>query len=244
MGEPARKPDICELVGIAVNTSALTLRAGGEGPLERVAAMGAASLAIRLGADHADVSIATAAAGLVLYGREPDVRDALAADLAADLAHIRYGRQYERVPSAVRLFAAWIATRGRFADYAGDEHEVLRFTFADRAIHEWLSDRCVACRGSGKQQRSESGKWICPQGRGQRNAVFRVCAICHGSRRPPSSPPQRMKLLGLTREQYDEQHWDHRFGAAFAWLNQLLPNRFARALTAELERRKRRTQPS
>jgi hypothetical protein len=48
-----------------------------------------------------------------------------------------------------------------------------------------------------------------------------------------------MKALGLTREQYDAGRWDQRFSASRTWLNQLLPNRVARVLTAELERRKR-----
>jgi hypothetical protein len=53
-----------------------------------------------------------------------------------------------------------------------------------------------------------------------------------------------MKALGLTREQYDAGRWDQRFSAGLTWLNELLPRRLNRPLTAELERRKRRTQSS
>lgn len=243
MGEAALKPCIRELVGRAVNTSAMKLRQV-EGPVDRIAAMGAAGLAIRLGADHSDVPIATAYAGIKLNGTDPDARDVIAGELIPVLWHVRYGGQFDQVPTAIRLFSEWIVHRKLFADCATDAHLALRAAFATRLMHEWLSDRCAACKGSGKQQRSRTGQWICPQGSMQRNATFRACTACNGSRRAPSSPPQRMKALGLTREQYDEQRWDHRFSASFAWLNQLLPNRLTRPLTAELERRKRRTQSS
>jgi hypothetical protein len=241
--EPVRKPDIRELVGRAVNTSALKLRQG-EGPLDRVAALGAATLAVRLGADRTDVPIATAYAGQKLNGTPIDVRDALHGDLAADLLHVFEGGQLERLPAAINLFAAWIAHRRLFTEFAGVEHEPLRRKYAERALHEWLSPHCAACRGSKKQQRSRTGQWISPQGNMQRNAIFRPCSACDGTGRQASSPPQRMKALGLTREQYDAGRWDQRFSAGLTWLNELLPRRLNRPLTAELERRKRRTQSS
>jgi hypothetical protein len=242
MGAPER-PDIRELVGVAVNTSALKLRQH-EGPLDRVAALGAATLAVRLGADLHDVPIATAYAGLMLNGTPIDERDALHGELAADLLHIFEGDQLERLPTAIMLFSAWIAHRRLFSQYAGAEHEQLRRSFAERSLHEWLSPHCMACKGSKKQQRSKTGQWICPRGNMQRNAIYRPCSACHGSGRQPSSPPQRMKALGLTREQYDAGRWDQRFSAAMTWLAELLPRRLNRPLTAELERRKRRTQSS
>jgi hypothetical protein len=41
-----KKPDIRELVGIAVNTSVLTMKEGQERALDRIAALGAAGLAV------------------------------------------------------------------------------------------------------------------------------------------------------------------------------------------------------
>lgn len=243
MGEPARKPDIRELIGRAVNTSGLTLRQH-EGPLDRVAALGAATLAVRLGADRQDVPIATAYAGMKLNGTPIDARDALHGELAAELMHIFEGDQVERLQAATNLFATWIAHRRLFAEYAGVEHATMRLAFAQRAMHEWLSPHCASCKGSKKQQRSKTGQWLTPQGNMQRNAVYRPCSACQGTGRQPSSPPQRMKALGLTREQYDAGRWDQRFSAGITWLSELLPRRLNRPLTAELERRKRRTQSS
>lgn len=235
MGEPTRKPDIRELVGVAVNTSALTLKAGHELALDRVAAVGAAALAVQLGADREDVPIC--AARPLVYGVALDPRDVLASELIPMLWHIRYGAQFDLVPKAVALFAEWIAYRPAFAEH---QDVGLRRSFAVRVMHEWLSDRCTACAGSKRQQRSRSGAWIRPLGSMQRNATFRPCTACCGSGRAPVRHPERMKTLGLTRAEYDAQHWAQRFTAALGWLNQMLPSRLVRVLTAELERRKRR----
>lgn len=232
------KPDLRELVGRAVNASGLELHATQERALDRVAALGAAALAVRFGVDRDDLPIAAAPA--LVYGQALDPRDVLVGELAPLLWHIRFGYQYDQRPAGIRLFALWIGYRPLFAEYAGAAHEKLRLSFAERVMHEWLSDRCPGCRGSKKQQRSPTGQWIKPLGAMQRNAVYRPCAVCNGSGRTPVSPPQRMKALGLTREQYDRGRWDQRFNAAIQWLNRLLPKRLQRPLTAELERRKRR----
>lgn len=236
MSALARKPCIRELIGTAVNASRLEVRAGHESPLERIAALGAAGLAVRYGADIEDVPIA--AAKPLVYGTEPDPRDVLAGDLVPMLFHIRYGDQHGMVPKAIELFARWIAYRPAFAQYQGEAQRLLG-SFAERVLHEWLSDRCTSCGGSGKHQRSQSGKWLKPWGSMQRNATFRPCGACNGSRRATVRHPERMRALGLTREQYEEQRWPQRFNAALWWLGKLLPQRIIRALTAELERRKR-----
>jgi hypothetical protein len=44
-----------------------------------------------------------------------------------------------------------------------------------------------------------------------------------------------MKLLGLTREQYDQANWPQSFNAAHAWLTSKIWH-LARPLRAELER--------
>lgn len=237
MGEPVRRPTVRELVGVAVNTSALKFRSTSESPLDRVAALGASTLGVRLGVDREDLPIA--ASRQRAYGTEIDVRDALHAELAAELLHLYEGQQLERLPSAINLFARWLMQRRLFAEYLGDEHQALRHAFAERALHEWLSPHCIACRGSKKQQRSRSGQWLAPAGNMQRNAIFRSCSACNGSGAQASSPPQRMKALGLTREQYDTGRWDQKFSAARIWLGDVLRKRITRVLTAELERRKR-----
>lgn len=238
MSELARKRCIRELVGIAVNTSSLESEEGHERAVERIAALGAAALAVRLGADVQGVPIAGARA--LVYGTELDPRDVLAGELVPVLWHIRYGRQFDLVPQAVHLFALWIAHRPAFTEYAGDEHAGLRRLFSERAMHEWLSDRCVSCGGSGKHQRSPTGRWIRPSGSMQRNATYRPCDACNGTRRSPVRHPERVKALGLTRAQYDDGRWPQRFTAALGWLNEFLPQRIVRSLTTQLERRKRR----
>lgn len=239
MAEPMRKPGVRELLGGAVNTSALQFRGAAETPLTRVAALGAATLNVRYGADREDLPVA--ASKPVVYGAPVDVRDALHGELAAELLHVYEGQQLDRLPAAIALFGAWIAQRRLFADFIGPEHEQLRRAFAERALHEWLSPHCAACRGSKKQEKSRSGQWLAPRGNMQRNAIYRPCGACHGTGRAPSSPPQRMKALGMSRERYDgAERWDQKFAAAMTWLGGLLPRRLTRVLTAELERRKRR----
>ena len=238
MREPDHnKPCLRELVGSAVNSSRLTLEEWPERALDRVAALGAASLAVHLGADVQGVPIAGARA--LVYGAELDPRDVLAGELIPVLWHIRYGAQFGMVPTAINLFADWIAYRPAFSEYVGEEHSGIRRRFAERVVHEWLSDRCVSCGGSGKHQRSQTGSWLRPTGTMQRNATFRPCDACHGSRRSPVRHPERMKALELTRDQYEQQRWPQRFNAAMTWLSEMLPTRIVRALTEQLERRKR-----
>lgn len=240
MAEPVVKRDLRELMGISVNASTLTLqRAHQETPLTRIAAMGAAALAVHHSADIQKVPIAGAAS--LVYGKPLDPRDVLAGELVPMLWHIRYGRQHDLVPKAVALFAAWIAYRAHFAEYAQPEHQALRLAFSARAMHEWLSDKCPVCGGTKKQERSRSGRWVRPRGSMQRNATFRPCVACSGTGRASIRHPERMKDLGLTREQYEGQHWQQRFNAGLKWLTELLPSRLMRSLTSQLERRKTRS---
>jgi hypothetical protein len=102
------------------------------------------------------------------------------------LWHVRYGGQFGQVPTAIRLFAAWLVHRQAILRLRDVEHLQLRLSFSTRLMHEWLSDRCIKCAGSGKQQKSRTGQWIKPQGSMQRNAIFRVCsrrATVHGASR-------------------------------------------------------------
>jgi len=231
------RPNLREQFGRSVNASALTIDTRAERSLDRVAAMGAAALAVRYGADLEGVPVCAAKP---LLNRTPvDPRDDLASELVPILWHIRYGGQHGQVPHAIRLFAEWIQHRHQFTAYQGHQHHALRVAFSARAMHEWLSDRCPACMGSRKQQRSRTGNWIRPTGSMQRNATFRPCDACQGSGRAPIRHPERTHALGLDRAVYDAQGWPQRFTVALTWLNHLLPGRVVKALTVQLERSKK-----
>lgn len=237
MSEKDKRADLREQIGVSVNASTLTmLRSNQETPLTRIAALGAAALAVKLGADVENVPIGGSRA--IVYGAPLDPRDVLIAELAPALWHIRYGGQYEAVPRAIELFAQWIAYRNLFSQYSKAEHEQLRLAFSARVMHEWLSDRCNYCGGSKKQERSKTGQWLKPRGSMQRNATFRPCTACSGSGRAAICHPERMKALGLTREQYEQQRWQQRFNAATTWMGLLVPSRIVRSLTVQLERGK------
>jgi hypothetical protein len=160
----------------------------------------------------------------------------MAAELGSMLWHIRYGGQHGLVTRAIPIYARWLQGRRAF-EQCKDAPLIERF--AGRALHEWLSDRCAPCGGSGKLERTRAGGWIRPRGSMQRNAVFRVCSACNGTRRASVSHTERVRWLGLTHELYEGERWGQRFNAALAWLS-VHAARIQRPLTAELERRKRR----
>jgi hypothetical protein len=233
-----KKPDIQELVGVAVNTSVLRIEESHERALDRIAALGAAQLAVSTGADIENVSIA--GTRHVVYGRALDVRDVQAAELGGLLWHIRYGGQHGLIPRAVKLYARWLQQNRRdYEAFIDEEQRALLEKFSARVMHEWLSDRCIACGGSGKLERTRQGGWIRPRGSMQRNATFRVCTSCNGTRRAAISHAERIKWLAMTRERYDAERWGRRFEAAITWLNQHHAKRLTRPLTNQLERRKR-----
>lgn len=245
----AEKADIREQVGIALNTSALVTRSG-ETDLDRVAALGAAALEVSLGADLAGVPIAAAAAEV--YRRSADMRDVmldpgdidpgdrLAGELGPLLWHIRYGGQLEPLPQAIHLYAQWLQGRGLFLAYSKPEHLAFVQKFSTAVLHEWLSDMCQPCGGSGKLERTRSGAWIRPRGSMQRNATFGVCASCKGTGRARPSHGARARWIGVTHAKYESDRWEQRFAAALMWLNKFHARRMHRPLTAQLERYKKR----
>lgn len=233
-----KKPDIRELVGVAVNTSVLTLKEDQERALDRVAALGAAALTVSTGADLENVTIG--GSRHVVYGEQLDARDVLAGELGPILWHIRYGGQHGLVPRAIPLYARWLQGRRIFAAFTEEAHVLVLERFSGRVLHEWLSDRCVACGGSGKMERTKQGSWIRPRGSMQRNATFRVCVACNGTRRASVSHTERVKWLGIERSKYESERWSRLFEAALTWLSQRHAKRITRPLTIQLERRKRR----
>jgi hypothetical protein len=255
MTETAEKPDIRELVGVAVNSSRLDASPLCERALDRVAGLGAAALEVSVGADLAGLPIAAMAGDVyrssvgmrevMLDPGTPDARDQLAGELAPLLWHIRYGAQHGLLPQAIRLYAHWLQTRRLFAAYAGDVHRVFRERFCACVLHEWLSDRCVICGGSGRLEITITGGLIRPRGNMQRNARFTVCRTrhgggCGGSGRAVPSHTLRAKWLELDRATYEAERWAQKFSAALIWLKQFHAARLYRPLTTQLERRKRR----
>lgn len=223
-----------EQIGQAVNSSHLEHREDRDNAVVKIGALGASALHIHHGADFQRLPIA---AVVSVPGHKPDAQDALAAELATCIWHIRYGGQFDSVPRAVRLFAEWMVYRGRF-NHITDAGQLLP-RLAARTIHESLSDRCIACGGSGKLERSPTGSWVRPRGSMQRNATFRTCPACEGSRRQAISHTARRVALGITRERYDAERWDTHFKAALTWLDRNM-GRLNRPLTVQLERSKKR----
>lgn len=233
LGGEAR-PDIREQLGVAVNATNLRTEArqpGAETAVLKVAALGAATLTVQLNADRDAVPLAAN------RERQLDPKHVLAGELGSLLWHIRYGGQHGLVPRAIKLFTAWLDYRGRF-EQVPDRARVLPL-FAARVMHEYLSDKCIACGGTGKLEMTRTGTLIRPRGAMQRNAVFRPCKACGGNGHQAISETLRRKALSLTHQQYDEQGWARHFPAAQMWLKQCA-TRVRHPLTIQLERRTKR----
>lgn len=244
------KADIRELVGISVNASAL-VASRGEGDLDRVAAVGAAALEISLGADVAKLPIAAMAEDvyrrsvdmrdLMLEPATVDQRDQVVGELAPMLWHIREGKQESLVMLAIPLFARWLSGRQLLAAV---ESSMLQ-RFAGRVLHEWLSDKCVICGGTGRLELTRTGTLIRPRGNMQRNARFTTCRTkgdlgCLGTGRAQPSHTERIRWLQIERVTYEAERWGQRFNAGQTWLKILIHGRLHRPLTGQLERRRKR----
>lgn len=239
MSVKAERRTIEEQIGRAVNSN--SLRTDGRSPemetsLLQVAALGAAGLHVHHGANRGGQALAEIVAQ---PGHAPDPQDVLAADLASELWHIRYGRQNFRIPRAARLFCDWLAYRGRFNGIAPNERPRLLYNLATIALHEWLSDRCTRCGGTGRLEVTGDGTLVRGRGLQSRNAVFRGCPVtggCGGTGRSSPSHTARRVALGITRERYDAERWDAHCKAALSWLGMRISPLLRRPLTAQLER--------
>lgn len=244
----AREPAPCmrELVGTSLNASVLRIEGRSpnvETPLLQVAALGAAALHIHHGADRGgpDGQGVPVASVVANPAHQVNPQDALAAELSQHLAHIRFGQQYDALPMAIRLFAQWMAGHARFAGLA-DRDQLLQ-RLATRVMHEWLSDRCPRCGGTGLLERLGDGSLVRGRGRRQRNAIFQQCPQnkgCGGTGRPVPSHTARRLALGLPLQRYESEGWGATFKAALTWLERDL-GRLTRPLTIQLERSKKRT---
>ncbi len=240
-----------EQVGVSLNATSLRMEAraaSGETSLQRVAALGAAVLHVQHGADALGPrgSGEPVVYALAQRDHQPKPIDQISGELAGVLYHLRFGGQHELVGQAIVLFAAYLGMRRRFgpegflAPMAEPARRALLLRFSERVLHEWLSDRCIACGGCGRLERAESGSWIRPRGLMKRNAVYRHCTTCQGSGRAVPSHTARRKALGITFQQYEEQGWGNHFRAAFIWLNSPHLGRLKGQLTIQLERSKKR----
>ncbi len=237
-----------EKLGVSLNASALRMEASepnAETALQRVAALGAAVLHIRHGADRGGPGGHGGPVAALGPQHQPDPRDQVAGELASALNRIREAGQHGYVQQAIEIFAVHIGQRERFGPRGilasmptGARYELL-VRFATRSLHEWLSDRCMACGKTGRQERSPSGAWVRPLGRMARNSTFRTCEHCNGSGRPVPSHTARRVALGISIQQYEQQGWGQHFRASFTWL-EAVSKRLNRPLTVQLERSKKR----
>lgn len=226
---------LAEQLAITYATGALSASiVAPEDAQARIAAIGAASLAVALGADREGVPIAACQA--VAAGSLPLREDQIVAELAPLLWRLRYAAQHEHLPRARELFGEWLATRRRWREERLSL--ALAHRLAGQVLHEWLADRCSVCAGSGKQERSASGRWIRPRGAMQRNATYRPCCACSGSGRAPVRHIERMRALEISQSRYDAESWPQRFAWAHCELGMLVrARRLFRQLRTQLERR-------
>lgn len=232
MNAEEQRRSVQEKTGVAVNSSHLEQQPGREMPVDLVGALGAAALHIHHGADRQREPVAMV---IARRAHHVDPQDVIVAQLAPLLIHIRAGGHQSQIPRAIRLFARWMQFRGRFS--AIEDADRLLPRLAERALHEYLSDRCPRCGGTGMLEVSASGLLVRGSGRRARNAVFRNCPIhqgCGGSGRPTPSHTARRLALGLTPERYDAEGWGANVRAAIAWLDKM-QGRIRRPLTVQLK---------
>lgn len=238
MTKPERRT-LKEQVGRSLNAS--VLRTDGrspdaETPLLQVAAFGAVQMHIAYGVDR------KSSAFPVPQDQALDPREKLASDLISVLWHIRYAGHAHQIAACIRLFAQWMAFKARFSKL--EDRDVLLPRLAARALHEWLSDRCPRCGGTGRLELTKEGNLMRGSGRMARNARFTQCGGklgCGGTGRPMPSQTARRLVLQLDLARYDGERWDTHFQAALNWLNTHLSDRANKPLTHQLERGKRRT---
>lgn len=229
---------VIEQVGTALNSTQLQHRAIGETAVVQVGALGAAALHIHHGADRRGGR--PIAAVVADSAHRADPQDILASQLGSLLVHIREGRQHALVPRATRVFAQWMAYRGRFHSYP--DADVLLPRLAARALDEYLSDRCTRCGGTGRLEVSPGGTLVRGTGRMKRNAQFRHCPVsggCGGSGKATPSHTRRRMTLGLDLARYEAENWGGHVRAAVSWLERM-QTRLRRPLTVQLERSTKR----
>jgi hypothetical protein len=259
----ADKAGLMEQYGVAVNSSSLRIgRLPGEAeierPLDRVAAMGMASLSIRHGDQEirrqvhiplpqAYLPVQRVPRGLTTsishsltvaasaYKPAPRSDSHLVGELAPILWRLKAGNQLGFMGQATQLFARWLSTSGRFHPITGGEAGYPKLIpFARRVLAEWVHERCSCCGGSGKLQLTSKG----PRrtlGSNARNTKFVLCKVCHGSGKALGKHAERAQEMGLTLAAYDEAKWPGHYTAASIALDRLA-HRLNKHLRREMER--------
>lgn len=231
MAVAALRPSVLEQVGVSCNATTLKASEGRETDVDRVAALGAASLVVQLGADRDECSIF----GSFKLAADRDERDRISGELGALLIRIKVGQQHALIPQAVHLLRQYMALMQMFAEYDQLTRSLLIEPFAPHVLHEWLTDRCTRCGGTGLLER-QGANLVRGRGSMQRNAVFHACDTCHGKKRMPANHVERARALGIPKRWYYDIGWPSRFSAARSWLDQVA-RRIQRPLTQELGRR-------
>lgn len=243
------RPDLRELVGVAVGASMLVMDPErGETHLVCVAAMGGAANRIALNLDAPAISgsgsvtlVATvfrdsdAARRLAGDARPPDDRDAIEARLAPLLWRMKFGGDGTRETAldVVRLFARWLA-----GTHAWREHPVpgeLAQRVAARVTYEWLADKCPACGGTGVQELLRNGMARRPKRFGDPDVRHVQCRGCHGTRRARPDAMGRARALEISLAEY-RALWAGRMDRAGLQLV-TISRRLKKPLHSELDRR-------
>jgi len=210
------RPDLCELVGVAVGSSTLVMDPERErSHLATVAALGGAVSRIALNLDNAVPLRPGARSGVLtllpraseearqLAGMQPPgKRDTIEARLAPLLWRMKYGddRTPETAIESVRLFARWLA-----GTPAWQEHPVpgiLIEQFCARVIYEWMADKCPACRGTGVQELLRNGVARRPKRFGDPNVRHVQCRACRGTTRSRPDAMARARVLDVSLALY------------------------------------------
>lgn len=197
-------PGLGELVGVAVNAPKLLMVPGHMGPLDLVAALGYASRA--------------------LLAKATDLPELLSAVLAPKLWRAKYGYDHEAVVLCVLLFEQRLLCRPYLTEIELADAGIVR-RFAAQVVHEWLSDACDTCGGSGWLEVGKRGNLLRPQGR-YRNSKLQRCGACRGTGR--RRPNERERRRALAAEDGRQVHhleyadlWCHQFVLALTDLREI-----------------------
>lgn len=233
MGFPLEKerdmpPGIQEQVGAAVNASVLTFKEGHERPIDRIAALGGAARTIALNRDSEQMP-------------NPVQTDRLASRLAPLLWRLKFGGDATRETAidAVHCFSGWMGHQRYWRNDRGNVTAQQLQLFAARVICEWLSDKCIACGGTGLQELLRNGMTRRPRRFGDPGVRHVRCRACHGSRAACVHANARAQALEISFADY-KAHWPRRFDLASSWLRGIA-NRLKKPLQSELERGKNRS---
>jgi hypothetical protein len=250
--ESYSRPDIRELVGVAMSASVLAIDPNrGETALLRVAAVGGAANRIALNLDKpAQVTLASGlvfsqpliagvardskTARVLIGSQPPGDRSRLEAELAPLLWRMKYGRDAtaKTALDSIRLFATWLAGTTTWRESPVEANQARRF--AARVLHEWIADKCPACAGTGLQELLRNGMTRKPRRYGDPAVRHVKCRGCHGATRPAPDMMARARALEISLSDY-RAHWATRMERAGMQLV-AISRRLKKPLQSELER--------